>query len=463
MAPLLVIAALVALAWSVVYVRQTGLLGASAAVLLVGSCFGHAFFNYGMLTLDRVLVVVLAGATAALWLRGDLAIPKLTRADYLLLAFVGYLGLNTLAHDWRAYGMKSAVTLVLFYGLPLAMYFVARAIPQTARGLAGYLWFLTAFGLYLGLTAVAEWRGMHGFVFPRYIASPQYWEFLGRGRGPYLNPCANGLYLTVGASAALLLWPRARGAAKVAAAGAASMGIIGVFATLTRCVWIGSGLAWLIVVVAQAPRRWRAPLVAGAVVIAALVLVTKWQDLQAFKRDKHVSAEGMAQSAPLRPMLAAIAWRMFEENPVFGCGFGQYLTAAKPIFSERFSSLPVEQAKPYVQHNIFLSLLTETGLIGLLCYVAVLAAWSRMAWRLWSDSARSLVERQQGLLLAAALISYVTSGMFQDMTIIAMVHMMMFVQAGITRGLLATAPERKPVPRPVVSEAQPAPLMAGTR
>src|SRR5690242_20004905 len=184
MEALLLIAAPVALVWSLVFFRRTGLIGGCAAVLLVGSCFGHPFFNMGMLTLDRALVAVLAGATAALWLRGDLLLPKLTRTDYLLVAFVGYLGLNTLTHDWRADGMKSAISLVLYYGLPMAMYFVARMIPQTERGLAGYLWFLAIFGLYLGVTAVAEWRGLDALVFPRYIASPQFMEFLGRGRGP---------------------------------------------------------------------------------------------------------------------------------------------------------------------------------------------------------------------------------------------------------------------------------------
>jgi O-antigen ligase len=463
MEALLAIAAPVALIGGLLYIRRTGLIGGCAAVLLVGSCFGHPFFNLGMLTLDRALVMLLAGVAALVWLRGDLAMPKLSRADCLLLAFVGYLGLNTLTHDWRANGMKAAVTLVLFYGLPLVMYFVARMVPRSERGLSGYLWFLTALGVYLGLTAVEEWRGLSSLVFPRYIVSPHFLEFFGRARGPYLNPCANGLYLTVGAAAALLLWPRVRGMAKVAVTGAASIAMIGTFATLTRCVWVGGGLAWLVVVVAQAPRRWRAPLVAGAVVAAALVVAVKWQDLQAFKRDKHVSVASMSKSASLRPMLAAIAWRMFEEYPVFGCGFGQYRIAAEPLFAERFSSMPVEKAKQYIQHNIFLSLLTETGLIGLTLYVAVLASWSVMAWRLWSDTARPLIERQQGLVFAAALISYVASGMFQDMTIITMVHILMFMQAGLARGLLATASEHQPQPRKAVSVARTAPLMSPAR
>jgi O-antigen ligase len=196
---------------------------------------------------------------------------------------------------------------------------------------------------------------------------------------------------------------------------------------------------------------------------AAVVVAVKWQDLQAFKRDKNVSVASMRESASLRPMLAVIAWRLFEEYPVFGCGYGQYLASAKPLFSERFSEMPVDQAKQYIQHNIFLSLLTETGLVGLLLYAAVLVSWCSLAWRLWRDATRPLVERQQGLLLAAALISYVTSGMFQDMTIIAMVHMLMFVQAGIARGLLATAAEKQPLRRSAPSAAPSSPRMVPAR
>jgi hypothetical protein len=63
--------------------------------------------------------------------------------------------------------------------------------------------------------------------------------------------------------------------------------------------------------------------------------------------------------------------------------------------------------------------------------------------------------------MAAALVSYITSGMFQDMTIIAMVHMLLFVQAGIVRGLLAKTPQPQAVRRREVSgAARPEPQLA---
>jgi hypothetical protein len=55
---------------------------------------------------------------------------------------------------------------------------------------------------------------------------------------------------------------------------------------------------------------------------------------------------------------------MFKDRPIFGCGFDQYTREKMPYLADRTSDLPLEKAKPYVQHNAFLGLLVETGFIG---------------------------------------------------------------------------------------------------
>lgn len=435
MLPLLVIAALVALVWGAVYFRHAGFLGGCVAVLLLGSVFGHPFFNVGPVTTDRLMVAVLAVALVALrWHR--LVEPRpITRADGLLLALLAVLALSTFTHDWRAGGMKSAVLLVVFYGLPAALYFVAREMPLDDRRLTRLLWFFVAFGCYLGLTALAEVAGAWSVVFPRYIVSPHHVEFLGRGRGPFLNPVANGIYLGVAVVSAVMLWPSTRTAGRIALAGAIALGLAGAYVTLTRSVWGAVGLTTLLAVACHVPKRWRMPLVVSAAMAGALVVAVKWQDLSAFKRDKHVSVADMARSAELRPLLATIAWQMFQDRPLFGCGFGQYATEVKPYFSARTSELPLVMAKGYVQHNVFLALLTETGLLGAGMLVALLATWGWSGWKLWRDPHRRLLDRQQGLMLIAMLIAYTVNGMFHDVSIIAMVHMLLFFQAGLVRNL----------------------------
>lgn len=435
MLPLVVVLVTVALVWGSVYLRYTGLLGGCVAVLLCGSIFGHSFFHVGPWTSDRILVIGLVAGYAIWRYRGELDPKILARGDAILVLFLAVLLLSTFSHDWKAQSAKPVVMLAVFYGIPAIMYVVARDLSISERQMIGLTAFFALFGIYLALTAVAEKLELRPLIFPRYIMTATYSEFLGRGRGPYLNPCANGLYLTLGLAALWMLWPRlalvGRGGVLIASLGFG----LGLYSTLTRCVWLGAALSSLLILAVHVPRSWRWPLLLIVMLMGGGLLGAKWQDLQAFKRDKHVSVEDMAKSASLRPMLATLAMQMFVDRPVLGCGFGQYRKAARPYFSARTSDRPISVIRGYVQHNFFLSLLTETGLAGAGLFAILLVTWAVDAWRLWSEPRQLLALRQQGLLLLVTLISYLISGMFQDMTIIPMVHVLLFFQAGLVRGL----------------------------
>jgi O-antigen ligase len=155
----------------------------------------------------------------------------------------------------------------------------------------------------------------------------------------------------------------------------------------------------------------------------------------AFKRDKDVTAEDVAESARLRPILAMVAWHMFLDRPIFGCGFGQYEQESPPYLSDRTTDLPLEKARPYIQHNVFLSMLTQTGLLGMGLLVALLACWTRTAWRLWHSAMAPWWVRNMGLLFLAALGVYLPNAMFHDVSIIPMVNMLLFFFGGAVMAL----------------------------
>jgi O-antigen ligase len=126
---------------------------------------------------------------------------------------------------------------------------------------------------------------------------------------------------------------------------------------------------------------------------------------------------------------------MFQDRPFLGHGFGQYKHVDMNYWRDPTSNLPLERAKPYVQHNVFLALLTETGLVGLALYLTMMGLWTRSAWRVWSCSRRSLAERQVGLLMLVVLSSHVINGMFHDVSIIPMSNMLLFLIAGVCQGV----------------------------
>lgn len=434
---MIAIAALVAVAWLAAVLWRGGPLAAALLVLLTGSCFGYFFYHADLspipLTADRVLFVVFIGQ-CLVWRRlGWLSPRPAGKPEYLLAAFIATLTVSTFTGDWTYQHNQPVAKLLFFYLMPTGMYWAARRLPLDERSSPWLFGALALFGIYLAATGIAEWLRWFDFVFPRYIAAPEYHEFFGRARGPLLNPIGNGYLLSIGLASTLLWWPRLGRRGQLAVLLASALFGCGLFATLTRCVWFGAVLMLLVIAGLTLPRSWRLPCIGGTMLALMFVGATQWQRLLEFKRDVGQSERETAQSVELRPILAAVAWRMFLERPLVGCGFGHYRDKFTDVL-DRDSDLPLDQARPYAQHNVWLALLTETGLLGLILDVALLAYWLRDAWRLWR-SAAPLWARQYGLLFLATFASYLTSGMFQDLTIIPMVNMFLFFLAGVASTL----------------------------
>jgi len=187
------------------------------------------------------------------------------------------------------------------------------------------------------------------------------------------------------------------------------------------------------------PAGWRRLILVGAVFAGMVLVATQWERLLSFKRDRALSAEEMAESARLRPILATVAWKMFLDRPLCGCGFGQYGDASKEYFADRSTDLPLEKARPFVQHNVLLALLTETGLVGMGLFVVLLTLWARDAWRVWRSPHAPAGVRQVALVFLAFAANYLVNGMFHDVAIIPMVNMVLFFLAGMTAGLARDA------------------------
>jgi O-antigen ligase len=312
---------------------------------------------------------------------------------------------------------------------------------------------LGLFGIYLALTSIAEVRGLWAFVFPSYIASTEYVEFFGRGRGPLLNPAGSGVLQGLCMVAMLMRWPRVGRFGQLIILGLTPLYAWGIYSTFTRSAWLGLALGMVVVLALSLSRVWRTALIGTLVVVSVPIVTLNWEQLLSFKRDKELSAAEAAESAKLRPILAVIAWNMFLDRPLFGSGYGQYRTESLAYLSDRSVDLPLEKARPYVQHNSFLALLVDTGLVGMGLFTATLVLWVRQAWGLWRSRQASPAARQFGLLFLAFVGVWLPNAMFQDVLLIPMVNMLLIFLAGIVVNLSLVAagmPECNRKKRPAV-------------
>ena len=405
-------------------------------IVILGSVLGREFFavNVGPipLTLDRVILAGLGCTFVYFVLAGRMRVDRFNATDYGIFAVTAVLTVSTFMHDYSALEKLPLTRLIFFQWLPASVYFLMRNSNVGVRSLNICAILFLVFSIYLAATAIAEWKYQYWAVFPKYIINSETIEFLGRGRGPFLNPVSNGLYMIVGFTLLGMMFQQSkRMRLKCILIGLACFLACGVFATLTRSVWLSLGLVGLVLVGVTFGRKG-----SGAILVAAgmglVLLFGATGSLLEFKRDKNVSAHEMKQSAALRPLFAIVAFRMFEDRPVLGCGYGQYNIAKQPYLHDPTSKYPLQLTQPYMQHNIFLAYLAETGLAGLFFLLFLLTQATRDGCALWRDKNRAPTERQLGLTLCLCLLAFVVNGMFHDVSIAPQLLLQIYFLLGLT-------------------------------
>jgi O-antigen ligase len=147
--------------------------------------------------------------------------------------------------------------------------------------------------------------------------------------------------------------------------------------TLSRAGLIALAVA-MVALVAVAG-RWRA----AAAVVAALTVLSLVGFFALLASPEQTGRVTEVAGGSGRSDIWTIGWRMVEANPVRGVGVGQFQSTAvhyliAPGTIER-SDLII--TAPKVAHNIYLQVLAEMGVIGLVAFVTILGFSLRCALR----------------------------------------------------------------------------------
>src|SRR6185369_16054039 len=171
----------------------------------------------------------------------------------------------------------------------------------------------------------------------------------------------------------------------------------------TRSTYIGLAASGLVTAAFYIPKHWRVPALAGAAVLGSLVMIASWGQLLGIKREGTV--EDSEHSVSQRQSFAYVSWQMFRDNPLFGVGFGRFYDRKLPYLSDRSQNFELESLRRLHHHNTLLSVLTETGLVGLAAFIGVFVVWIRSSWRLATTVASSSWTRAQGTLMLALIVN----------------------------------------------------------
>jgi O-antigen ligase len=458
---LAVIAGAVGLVWAVGLVVRGSLIGLCLATILLGASFGFEFWHSRLgaipLTVDRLLEVLLVIAFLAQTALGRTDPKPVRSTDRWLALLLVYLAVSTFTHDYLVElpgDVSPAWRFLAAYVTPAAIYWIARQSPLTEGRVAMVPKILALYGIYLAITGIFEITQQWAFVFPAHIADPALGIHFGRARGPMLTSVSFGLYLAVCLLAALNLLPRVNRLGQLALVLLLPLFFASLYFSYTRSVWVGIGLGLFVTAGLALHGRLRGVVLALMVIGGVGVWLVESDNIIGFKRE--ASAAVTRESAELRKSFAYVSWKMFEQKPLFGVGFGHFPREKLDYLSDHDTELPLEQIRPFVHHNTFLCLLTETGAIGIGLFLIVLGAWIRDGWAIWRNPDAPAWARRHAILFLGALGIYASQLAFHELSYSTLDNMLIFFLAGVQAGLrpLASAapvaawhsPSRPPLP-----------------
>jgi O-antigen ligase len=439
---ILAILGVAALAWGLVYARFGSLVVAATIFIMGGYVLTRDFWQADIgplpLTVDRLLIAGLVVLFGWRWWRGHVTLRPMTGADWVGLLIVGYLTLRFLTTESPgsvASSVPPSWRLIASFWMPAALYFVVRNAELNERQWKWMLAGLTVLGLYLALTGIAEIKQQWWAVFPRFIADPKLGTHFGRARGPALMSASLGVYLVVCFWAAWFLWFQSGRWSRLVLSGAMLLMCAALYCTLTRSCWLGlvGGLA--IIPILHFPKNWRPAVVAGLILGVGLGGMFVGNKIVSMGRDDSDGDAG--HSVYQRASFVYVSMRMFRDAPLTGHGFGRFYDKKMPYLSDRSQQIELESIRKLDHHNTFLSILTETGIIGFTLFIALLVAWGRAAWQLVRATDAAPWIRNQGLFALAVLIAYVLNALFHDLTLSPSEQWILSLVAGITVGLQA--------------------------
>ena len=413
------------------------------------------FFN---VTVSRIAIVVLVAVFAGMRGLGRVERRPAAPGWYLLLAMVGYYTLSAAVSGFKTAAVASVhYRLIGGYWFAAVMFLIAYCCVDLRRDARRLLGCFCLIGVYLAFTGWCEQLHLWSMVWPRYIADPAVGIHWGRVRGPFVVSPTMGLGMLFCLFAALALARESAGPRRAALYLLAAALLPPIFWTQTRSVWLGLVLGTMVWVFRSGSRLRGAlvfALAAAAVVLGSLNV----ENLLSEDRQRG----GLADMEPvhLRIGLALISLDMAIERPLTGVGFGHFRDAA-PAHARDLGSTYREWASPAMEHNNLLSVLAETGAVGLALYIAVLWVLLAASYRTYQRmpaTAEGLADRRIIVLYWVLFIVYMVDGMFRETSVHPFTNCLFFGVSGLVAGLGWVYRSRRSLPATAIT---PEPLRSG--
>jgi putative inorganic carbon (hco3(-)) transporter len=303
----------------------------------------------------RSLVII--GFFLGRLLRGQLGMkrllnPVLTRASLLFLCVVtapALLAIGGLTRE-SARSLWALFTFVGFYFVVLAWADSQRRVRRILQVLLFSTIITAVFAIFQEL--VGDYTSLWLYVNP-----PTEWFAPMDGRAPsfFANPNFLASYLNLILPFSLACWVLGEGRWKRLGAWTTGLGAAALLCTQSLGGLVSFG-AVIVLAILYFGGSWKKRL---ALLIAVCVLATSVYLTKGILNPSH-EGEVFAYDQSIRVVLWGVAWNFFASSPLLGVGWGNFAV----LYGSSVAGISWIPAGQFEVHNIYLQLLSETGLAG---------------------------------------------------------------------------------------------------
>jgi putative inorganic carbon (HCO3(-)) transporter len=352
-------------------------------------------------------ILVLVGFFAGRMLRGELDWRRLfaspiSRISVLFLSVaVATVAIGPVG--WGHDSLAQAYRLVSWVGF----YFFGLAWIESRRRLRQVMMALLASVCLLGLYSILQ-EAVDGYTTLWLHLTPPGSDYIPwNGRAPSLVSYSTSLagYVDISLPFALAAWVAGRGQLKKLGGAALGLGSVAlVFSqSLGGLMSFGFVLALAIYCFVRSWRR-RTVLFGGLAAVAAAFYLARHVLNPAHFAD---ASRVMAPDIVVRLLQFQSAWVVFIHHPLTGIGFGNF----GEVSGNYLPSVSWMPSASQMASSLYLTLLAETGVVGLAIFVYLMFLVARKAWAQMSSAGESL-----GLIVAFGTFGAVSAVLVHGLT-----------------------------------------------
>lgn len=318
---------------------------------------------------------------------------------------------------------------------PMLAYFFGKQFVESDRHIQQIIYSFVFMTAYFWLVSIAEHFRIMFLIWPKTIIDAMGQHWVGRSRGPFLQPAVFGqilgMYLLVHF---YLLTRKISQVRRLLIWGNLALGSVGLLFTYTRGGWLAT-LAGIGVLGVLRPGYRKMILI---MCFVGIVFGTAGL-LQRANGDLLQDRVGNTGTIENRAGVMYAAFKAIQNNPFFGVGFFEFKNVAY-LYSQGAYVPGIGYVKKKMGdhgsiHDMYVGRTAEEGLIGMALWFAFLVAVSRNYIRRWKENPQGEWFNRDLITLFAALSAvYLVGGMAINFRFFALINILPYFFAGVVAG-----------------------------